>query len=202
MAFKNLSPSPLRHGEGKSERYVGFPPYLAGKGGRGLGFALLGSLDYGAAVVLRGYHLPDLDDAIATEKQCWGAVEIEMPRLDPATLAAALQAARHAAVRLQTRPVDDLLAVSDQLISHLLRADDPWRLRAEVALPAVTGFSAEMVRHGLPRLLAPLRAGALRALLDAELGDHRRLDQVCAGRRALGPKVIAHVMSGNIPGLS
>ena len=65
------------------------------------------------------------------------------------------------------------------------------RQRAE-RLPAATGFSVEMIRYGLPGLLEPLRATALRALLARELGAAPRL----------GPAVIAHIMSGNIPALS
>ena len=122
--------------------------------------------------------------------------------LSPNELQAVIDAAERAAARLKTRPVQQVLAGLDRVILAWLQPDSPWRQRAQEVLPHATGFSHEMIGHGLPLLLEPLRAAALRALLDDELGDHRVLDAVQDGRRAVGPLLIAHVMSGNIPGLA
>ncbi len=124
-------------------------------------------------------------------------------RPDPAALRAALVAAQGAAARhLRTRSVDDVLASLDRVISNWLRPDSELQQRAEHLLPAATGFSDQMIRHGLPLLLEPLREEAIRGLLDAELGDRRCLDHAHQGRRASGPQLITHVLSGNVPGLA
>jgi hypothetical protein len=88
------------------------------------------------------------------------------------------------------------LATLQDVVQDWLRADSPRRLQAEAVLPAITGFSAEMIRYGLPKLLEPLRVDAVQRLLAAEL--------TCSGenpRRAIAPALLAHVLSGNIPGL-
>jgi hypothetical protein len=121
----------------------------------------------------------------------------------PEELRSRIQQARDAAAaHLRRRSVDDVLRLLDRVIGSWLRPGYPPRRRAEELLPLATGFSTEMIRHGLPLLLAPLRADAVRALLTAELGDYRVLDGTCNGRRATGPGLITHVMSGNIPALS
>jgi hypothetical protein len=149
-----------------------------------------------------GYHLPGIE---ATKQHLlrYGAVEVEVPDLRPAQLCAAMERARETALRqLRHREVDDLLASVDRVIANWLQPHSRWRQQAEAVLPLITGFSTEMVRHGLPLLLEELRAESIRAVLDAELGDHRGLDGFYAGSYAAGAPLILHVMSGNIPALA
>jgi len=154
-------------------------------------------------VRIRSDHLVGLPDQLPSETLCRGPLEIAVPQLTAATLQEALAGARQAAdTHLRRRSVDDLLAVIDRVVANWLRPDYPPRQQAEQALPLATGFSPQVVRHGLPLLLAPLRAAAVRAVLEAELGDHRMVDGWRGMRRATGPKLIAHVLSGNIPGLA
>jgi hypothetical protein len=47
-------------------------------------------------------------------------------------------------------------------------------------------------------MFEPLRAPAVRELLDRELGDRQVLDRVIKGQSAGGPGLILHVLSGNI----
>jgi hypothetical protein len=122
--------------------------------------------------------------------------------LSPTELREAIDTARLAAARLKRRPVEQVLAALDRVIVNWLQPDSEWRRRAQQVLPATTGFSAAMIEHGLPLLLEPLRGTAVRALMASELGDHRVVDAVHGGRRAVAPGLIAHVLSGNIPGLA
>lgn len=122
--------------------------------------------------------------------------------LDPCELQAALDAAQHAAARLKARSLDEILAPLDRVITGWLEPDSAWRQRAQTVLPAATGFSPAMICHGLPLLLAPLRSDGVRGLLCQELGDSRVLDTPHGGLRAVGPTLMAHVLSGNIPGLA
>lgn len=129
-------------------------------------------------------------------------VDVELPELNPGQLRAAIDVAQRAAARLRLRPVDAVLASIDRVIATWLEPDSAWRRRAEQALPGATGFSQPMIRHGLPLLLEPLRARAIGALLDDELGDRTILDARAQDCRAIGPALITHVLSGNIPGLA
>ncbi len=130
-------------------------------------------------------------------------VEVALPTLTPGQLRVAIDGAQRAAARLRLRPVDAVLVSIDRVISNWLLPDSAWRRRAEQALPHATGFSPQMIRQGLPLLLEPLRAQAIGALLDDELGGDRRiLDAPVRGTRAFGPSLITHVLSGNIPGLA
>ena len=150
---------------------------------------------------VRGYHLPGIEAPKLGLLRC-AAVEVEVPRLQPAQLCTAMERARQTALQqLRRRSVDDLLVTVDRVVAAWLHPQSAIRRQAEVVLPAATGFSPEMVRHGLPLLLNGLRAESIRAALDAELGDLRVLDGMRAGRHAAGPPLILHVMSGNIPGL-
>lgn len=104
--------------------------------------------------------------------------------------------------RLAARPVDEILAALQRVIESWFDPEVSWMRTAVLRLPAATGFSAEMIRFALPFMLEPLRAAALAQLLDAELGDRRRLDGFRHGRQSKGPDLIAHFLPGNLPGLA
>lgn len=123
--------------------------------------------------------------------------------VSPNELRKAIDTARRAAEQtVRRRSVDEILGRLDRVITNWQRPDYHLRRRAEAELPGGTGFSAATIRHGLPLLLNSLRGDAIGSLLDAELGDRHVLDRACDGRRALGPPLIVHVLSGNIPGLA
>jgi hypothetical protein len=137
------------------------------------------------------------------------AFEVRVPRLTAAQLrrqVEALVAARDA--HLARRPVARVVEVIDAVAARLLDPADPLRRAAERALPAVTGYSPAMIRLVLDRMAADWRSAPLRELLRAEFGDPRVLDGfVPAPRRdglraAYGPRLAAHVFSGNVPGVA
>ncbi|HUI26531.1 MAG TPA: acyl-CoA reductase [Candidatus Kryptonia bacterium] len=98
---------------------------------------------------------------------------------------------------LLRRPIDEILARLSEAVEPWFAPNSPLRARAECELPEATGFSAAMIRHGLPLMLEPLRADAVGRLLDAELGDRHRLNGATGG-----PSLILHVLSGNLPALA
>jgi hypothetical protein len=97
---------------------------------------------------------------------------------------------------LRQRPISAVLEPLAAAVEQWLVADSPWRRQAERELPAATGFSPAMIRHGLPLMLEPLRGDAVACLLDRELGSRVTVD------RTGGPPLILHVLSGNIPALA
>jgi hypothetical protein len=153
-------------------------------------------------VRVRAYHLPGIETLKHDLLRC-GTLQVEVPQLPAAQLCAVMECARERARRhLRARSVDDLLATIARVVAAWLHPQSALRQRAEAVLPGATGFSPEMVRHGLPLLLNGVRAESIGALLDAELGDRHVLDGTLAGRHATAPPLIVHVMSGNIPGLA
>jgi hypothetical protein len=161
---------------------------------------------------LDAFHLPALSH-VPTTTWSYGrgadAFEVRVPRLTPALLreqAAALLAARE--THLARRPVAQVVSVIDRAAARLLDPGDPLRQTAERALPVMTGYSPAMVRWVLDRMAADWRAEPLRDLLRAEFGDPRVLDGFSpaargGGRRmAFGPRLTAHVFSGNVPGVA
>lgn len=155
------------------------------------------------SVCVPAYHLPGLGEDVATEVRRVRDIEVEIARLGPEELRHTIGVARSTAVRwLRQQPVEAILDALDEVVGRWLSNSYHLRQAVEEILPMATGFSREAVREGFPLLMLPLRAAPLRTLLDAELGDCRVLDQARRGRRAVGPLVVTHVLSGNIPGLA
>jgi hypothetical protein len=104
--------------------------------------------------------------------------------------------------------VAEVVAVIDRVAARLLDPADELRRTAERALPAITHYSPAMVRQVLDRMAADWRAAPLRELLRTELGDPRVLDGFRPAPRghgkvmAMGPRLAAHVFSGNVPGVA
>jgi hypothetical protein len=104
---------------------------------------------------------------------------------------------------------------TESLIDFLARIAAEWldpghslrRLALEKG-PAVLSFSRATLERGLGEFFAELTADNLRALVLQELGHARRLDGFCASAAeretrlsalALGPELLVHIASGNLP---
>ena len=102
------------------------------------------------------------------------------------------------------RPVQDILTSIGAVIARFLDPTSSERQEAETLLPEETGLSSEMVRHTLPLIFQEYQPERLQRLLDAELGTASVLDQfqdtVDGSLRAYGPRLITHVLAGNLPG--
>ena len=160
------------------------------------------------------YWLPGLRDEEVGEWRTLefgarGEVALRVPVLTAGGLAAVME--RAAAARdayLAEAPVAHVAASIDRAVSRWLDPYSRWRRLAERALPAITGYSAPMVRKGLPGYLATFRLENLWRMLESELGDPRYLDGFqprgrLGGRsRAYGPRLATHVFAGNVPGLA
>ncbi len=156
---------------------------------------------------LQGYYLPTGIAVGHLRTMTFGPVKILMPALTATTLSDLIN--RLEAVQQQYlihQPVEKLLSICDEAVSRWLKPDDPYRRQAEEALPAITGFSPSMVREGLTIMMEGLRADRLRSLMKEELGDPGFLDKFRTRRvgrsKAFGPRLITHVLSGNVPALS
>jgi hypothetical protein len=146
-----------------------------------------------------------------------GAVRLRVPVLTPAALERLLDHLREARGRyLAETPVLEIVRAIDRAAALFMDPDHPPRRLAEAVLPAVTGYSPEMIRLGLERMAAQWREPALLGLLAAELGEPEVLDSFRewpGGRgarggaapvrvRAYGPELAFHIFAGNVPGVA
>lgn len=163
-------------------------------------------------MTLNAFHLPAIPHP-STTTWSYGrggeAVQLRVARLEPAQLRRQADALLDARERhLAGRPVHEVARVVDRVAARLGDPGDPLRRAAEEALPRVTGYSPAMIRHVLDGMAVDWRMDRLRALLTAELGDPRVLDEFrprrgAAGKeRAYGPRLATHFFSGNVPGVA
>lgn len=162
--------------------------------------------------MIDAFHLPALPNVPTTVRSYGegeGAFELRVPVLTPALVreqARALAVAREGG--LEHRPVAEIVAVIDRVGARLLDPADELRITAQRALPALTRYSPEMIRRVLDRMAADWRAEPLTELLRAEFGDPGVLDGFRPNARgrgrvaAFGPRLAAHVFSGNVPGVA
>lgn len=104
---------------------------------------------------------------------------------------------------LPRRTTDAVISALARTAKNWLDPQSPWRQRAVEQAPKPTGFSEAMVREAIDLIFGSLTYEALGELLDRELGNRRVLDEFCLrGRvqsRAHGPRLMVHVLAGNIP---
>lgn len=157
-------------------------------------------------------HLPGLSaDAVEWRTLTFGrgneAFEVAVPALDDVQIAALAAHVRQArAGYLKLLPTARIVATIDRAIGRLLDRNDPWRRKAEVLLPQVTGYDAEMVRLGLTGYLKTFRAPELHRFLAEDFANPQILDDfqpTAKGgfAKAVGPDVLVHIWAGNVPGL-
>ena len=105
--------------------------------------------------------------------------------------------------RLPQRSADAIIAALAETARSWLAPTSPWRIRAIEQAPAATGFSPAMIQEIIDLTFGSITAETLGQLLDRELGNRQVLDTFCEqnGRRtrAHGPRLIAHVLAGNVP---
>ncbi|MEJ7932179.1 acyl-CoA reductase [Ramlibacter sp. AN1015] len=159
-----------------------------------------------------GYLPPAFDrDAAQWQRLAFdgarGPLVVEVPTLAPAQMQALARSVRDAGrAHLKPLPVSAIVAVIDRAVARLLDADDPLRREADALLPRVTGLDAEMVKLALTSYLRSFRAPQLHRFIAEDFSNPKVLDEfqpaVKGGAvRALGPRLLAHSWSGNVPGL-
>ncbi len=135
------------------------------------------------------------------------AVEVRVPVLQPAQLAALAQRVKEASARhLKRLPVSRIVQILDEAVARLLDPRDPWRQEAERLLPAVSGYDPAMVRLGLTGFLQTFRAPQLHRFVAEDFANPKVLDEfqpaVKGGFvRAFGPDLLVHSWAGNVPAL-
>lgn len=146
-------------------------------------------------MILRSYH-PDALTPAAPALSRFGECDVAVA--DPSVDDVTTQMQRlEAAAREVLAPCStaDLVRRIEAIVEAWSNPRFETRQLAEAILPGVTGFSPAMIREGLALHFQGLRPGSLSKLLDRALGDASRLNQHTA------PGVVAHILSGNLPGV-
>ena len=108
---------------------------------------------------------------------------------------------------LKRRPIHEIIHVLDRAAERWLDPGYPPRRQALRAIPAVTGFSPAMVAECIDVEQRSSRKGDILRALGSELGEPEVLDrfrprEATGGRaRAVGPRLLVVLFSGNIPAL-
>lgn len=158
-------------------------------------------------MIIPGAFLPESVKTGEVARLEFGGIVVEAPVLTPLDLSKAIESITMARDRsLAHRPVHTILSSLDRVITLWLDPAYPPRKLAEEALPAVTGFSRETIAYGLPTVLESYREDHLVRVLEGELGDHHLLDEfrpsAFGKSRVFGPRLVTHVLAGNIPALA
>ncbi|MBK6006232.1 acyl-CoA reductase [Ramlibacter ginsenosidimutans] len=157
-------------------------------------------------------HLPGLaHDEVGWHTLAFGsgaqAVQVQVPVLQPAQLAALAQRVRTAAAQhLKPLAVSQVIAIVDAAIARLLDPADPVRQQAQRLLPVVSGYDADMVRLALTGYLQSFRAPQLHRFVAEDFANPKVLDEFQPAAkggfvRAFGSDLLVHSWAGNVPAL-
>lgn len=107
---------------------------------------------------------------------------------------------------VQTMDTTEIIQAVSKVIDLLLERNHPVRIKAEMLLPIITGYDAEIIRLGLTQSLQTFREHELHRWLAVNFHSLSILDrfeplQHGGYTKAIGPQLTAHVWAGNVPGL-
>ncbi|MFC1642478.1 acyl-CoA reductase [Myxococcota bacterium] len=118
------------------------------------------------------------------------------------------QGLQKAGERLRALPIRDIVESLGAVGERFRPRSSPDRQLAVEAMCATTGLSAETVHRSLDIEMDSCRPSELWAALERDLGDPLVLDgyrgnaQLRGCTRAIGPRLVAVVATGNVPGLA
>lgn len=153
-------------------------------------------------------YIPDIGEETIQQKIItFQDLEIAVPLLNEKQLGKVIETVkRNSAEILKNMTVSEIVNSIDRVIELLLDRQSPYRQKAERLLPIVTGYDGEMIRLALTSYLKTFRKHELQRFLVEDLGNPLALDdfqpRVKGGfSKAIGPDLITHVWSGNVPAL-
>lgn len=153
---------------------------------------------------MKGYFLPITP--IKDKKTQHRHLSLEEPVLSTDELIDISDRLILAGDKLAKEPIFKIIDWIDEAAQRWLDPNDPIRKEAESLLPLVSWVSKEMVRFILEDLFKNLTRPVLIQLLEEELGDPALCDQFRPKKkglgftRVIGPRLITHILPGNISG--
>jgi hypothetical protein len=153
---------------------------------------------------MKGYFLPQIP--VQEVRREINGVMLELPSLSPSQIGQISEGLIQSHEKLIGQSILKIVDLIDMAARRWLNRKDPIRLEAESTLPVLTGASKEMITVGLDDLFKDLTRPVLIQLLEEELGDPILLDHFrpklkgSGFTRAFGPRLITHVLPGNVGG--
>ena len=156
---------------------------------------------------LPGFSVDEIDWKTLRFGEADNRLEIQVPALNDAQMKLMAGKIRSASrTHLKPLPVAAIIDIIDRAVARLLDRSDAYRQKAEMILPVVTGYDADMIRLGLTGYLKTFRKPELQKFLAEDFSNPMLLDDfqpMAKGgyARAFGPDVLTHIWAGNVPGL-
>lgn len=151
------------------------------------------------------FFVRDVEIKTALERR--GNIEVNIPHIAPDDvrgIAKRLILARQRVLMQCT--IANIVTTLDAVADAWLAPNSQWLERAIMGLEQVTGYSPQVLRAGVRHAFEQLKAGAMWQVLTDEFQDPCVLDEFRPRRtggyvRAIGPRLIVHILAGNIPGI-
>ena len=134
-------------------------------------------------------------------------LEVELPLLNNEQMNKVIETVKKGSTEvLKSLTVSEIVQIIDKVTDRLLDRSSLFRQKAEKLLPIVTGYDEEMIRLALTSYLKTFRKHELQRFLVEDLSNPLLLDdfqpRLKGGfAKAVGPDLITHVWSGNVPAL-
>lgn len=153
-------------------------------------------------------YIPDIGEEKFEQKILkFGNLEVEIPLLNEQQMNKVIETVKKASEEtLKSLTIKEIVDIIDKVTERLLDRSSFYREKAEKLLPLVTGYDKEMVRLALTSYLKSFRKHELQRFLVEDLGNPLLLDdfqpRIKGGfSKAVGPDLITHIWSGNVPAL-
>ncbi len=155
--------------------------------------------------ILKGFHLPDYQGEV--RKRVVADTEIILPVLTVDDIKRATDKLAESREILQQFSTDDLAEIFGKVA-------DFWQQDSEIkselchGIASLTGLSEQVVSHSISIEQGNSSSEDILAAMDRDLGNHKALDsfvfneQLRDKTRCFGPRMVAGVLTANVPGLS
>ena len=156
--------------------------------------------------MFEAFWLPSIEPRAS--ERLGGIDEIEYPTLSALDVTAACNQIKDAAEHARSISVSDRIRAVAAAIAEISTAGTRSYQQALELIPRTAGYSPQMVVAVLDQMRSAWTHSALETLIAAEVGHAQRLDRFVrdakSGRSsmAVGPALIAHIFSGNVPGVA
>ncbi|MFQ5597612.1 MAG: acyl-CoA reductase [Nitrospiria bacterium] len=155
---------------------------------------------------MKGYFLPNFP--VKAREERFGTIRLAVAKLVPSQCIEISKQLVDAQEKLARESIYTIVDWIEQASARWADPNDSIRKEAEATIPIVSNISVEMLHAALDDLFKNLRRPVLLKFIEGELSDVRCLDRFCPKKtgigftRAFGPRLITHILPGNISVIS
>lgn len=157
--------------------------------------------------VFNGYYIPGFTDTGETTRRTIGDTTIILPVLTVDDIKRATDHLLANRDKLQQFSTNDLAEIFGRVAAYW-QTDTPEKAELCHAIASLTGLSKEVVSHSISVEQGNSSTEDILAAMDRDLGNHKALDhfvfneQLKGETRCFGPRLVAGILTANVPGLS